>query len=387
MAKELWGVNMRCGFKCLITGINHLVPPLECNLCITDENIEFARKEAETRRNKKMIDSFMDLYQTPRLSSVSGEVHVNFPEAAQLKTKAAKEDADTDKLTCANCCFASKSDTRVFPPRFSSSLGIYNSIPLPGGVFYCPERDTRVPGTLEGCDLHSERKKDTDGNPDEENSLDSAIDECFCEMKRLIDAGMQVGVDLASEESKTAYVFYMPVDRDKQKDKDIDECFRETERLIDGTSKNTRPPEQLRKEAAITKRIQAERDALRVCNEKLSKDNEALRGKVSFLKANSKVITRYTELQDKDLEQRYEELSKLKETVHSLEKELAASKEEVSKLCIEIDATNLDLAAHQSLNLELEAKLARIKENCKKIQSLDTELAGLEKELLAFVAK
>lgn len=368
----------------------HAIGRGRCEDCITDEDILLAQRE---ECSKKKLCFINDCRKCP-VSVIPGRDPsygtVAFDSAVEGAEAATDEDVDADKLICSNCSFACKSDTRVFPPRFSSSIGIYNSIPLPRGVLYCPERDTRVPSTLEGCELHSERKKDGEGNLDEVNSLDNTIDECFREMKRLINTGMQFGVDLASEESKTAYVFYVPVDRDKQKDKDIDECFRETERLIDGTSKNTRPPEQLRKEAAITKRIRAERDALRVCNEKLSKDNEALRDKVSFLKANSKVIARYAELQDKDLEQKYEEFglavdkysslvdkhssladkyshltderNELKEKINSLEKELAASKEEVSKLCIEIGSTNLDLAAHQSLNLELEAKLARIKE-------------------------
>lgn len=359
---------------CTIGGFN-IGGAKNCKMSITDKDIEAAQKEAETRLNKKMIDSFID------------EIRFDFPEVAQLKTKAAtkkeaesidcfhvrvqktgntwvisgksmdgsqferpatarevrslsklglinataqpstkaaKEDADTDKLTCANCSFASKSDTRVFP------AGISTSIPLPGGVLYCPERDTRVPGTLEGCELHSERKKDTESNLDEVNSLDNTIDECFREMKR----------------------------------------------LIAGTSENTRPTEQLRKEAVITKRIRAERDALKLCNEKLSKDNKVLRDKVSFLKANSKVIARYVELQDKDLEQRYEELNKLKEEVNSLEKELktanlARIKEDNDKLRDENEILQQEVALLKS----------KRKKDSGYIASLEIKISRMKKEL------
>jgi hypothetical protein len=216
-----------------------------------------------------------------------------------------------ETMTCANCSFASKSDVRVFP------AGISSSFPLLGGVLYCPERDTRVPGTLEGCELHSERKKD-----DEVNSLDNAIDECFREMERLIGDMEFPDIGIKFDQHGCPAPIFLPTIEQLRKTvtyqrSSPEERLKMEERLASDRRKSKRTPEgkarhlldrmgiegafdltsgnivelaeliseidQLRKEAVITKRIRAERGALRVCNEMLKRDNDKLRDENEIL--------------------------------------------------------------------------------------------------------
>lgn len=295
-----------------------------CKAKITDEDIEAARKEveaeAERARDEAIIAACKEginaRFAGLRKHGSHGEdctsCHEGRPknECPESKRKCghhcnhswshetccwcgqefgedyADEDADTDKLTCANCSFASKSDIRVFP------AGISTYFNLPGGVFYCSERDTRVPGTLVGCELHSELGKDTESDSDEAKSLDNIIDECFNEMGRLIEAGMNVGVDLVSKKSKTAYISHVPIDRDEF----------ETEKAIIGklTEENKANRELVAnmEEAIINclgpygknniADLKVRNEKLCEENEELSNENKILQQEVALLKSKRK---------------------------------------------------------------------------------------------------
>lgn len=261
---------------CMATGGFNLGGMKNCKIGITDEDIEAARKESAKKKlltmytTTPMAGSNMNLIArtiscvgmdpgagsglktsftwTVPYSRIVGLRKVKCQECGEQIVPELYNDKcdpsvyvcpeccqtiERESLTCSSCSFASK----------SVPISISSHFPLPEGVFYCPERGTRVPGSLEGCELyserkeknekpydeeaplgqktlnkiaslycaaplqsalgeihsnvpdlngrelHSERKKDTESILDEINSLDNTIDECFHEMKRLIDAG------------------------------------------------------------------------------------------------------------------------------------------------------------------------------------------------------
>lgn len=296
-------LDILAGFEdypfCLLLKRNVVDGNDQCHVAITDEDIEAARKEVEAKREIE------------------------------------------DSMTRLSCSFA---------------LNNGNGTPLPDTTRYWFEGYTIIPGSPEGRALHFELNEDAESNTDEVNSLDNTIDECFCEMKRLIEDGMNVGVDLAREKSKTAYVFLKPIDSVELE-----------------TAKST--IDKLTKENKENKDLIANlEEAISNClgpygknNEDLRDENKILQQEVALLKEKLKRqdgITNVATCRYSDISKKYlslaEERNELKGRVCALKEDFAAVRQENDQLCMELDMVNQDLSAHRTLNMDLEGKISQI---------------------------